>query len=234
MQKSVKYMDKWELEKLRNKMMEKLYRDIGKKYKTLILDKEITLDKFTKDFRKEVEQNFDFNNPDYKHFFHEVEKVFLNKITRCPDKRRENLQEKEEIESKLNNMNYDKEQHHLFKERIKNNRVRKEAQKKENEWAKMAKFDYEQYVAEEHRKMIEDKIKRQLLNEDLRKQITDKERHEQEVKEQEERYFNEILQGTLTKLDFEERERNLKSKEMFLKQKDMLLSSMQGMRLIYI
>jgi hypothetical protein len=61
----------------------------------------------------------------------------------------------------------DKEEHYLFPEKVKNNRIRNETRKKENEWAKIAKFDYEEFVHEKYEKAIEDKIRKQLLNEEL-------------------------------------------------------------------
>jgi hypothetical protein len=233
MQRNVKFIDKYELEDLRNKLIAKLFRDLGKKYKTILLDKDITIEKFTKDFEKEIQKNFDFSNPDYRKFFHESEKLILEKLSKLPDKRRENMKQKQEIDNKLLNVEVDKEEYFLYPERVKNNRIRKEVDKQSNEWAKMANYEYEQFVSETHKKAIEERIRKQLLNEELGKQICEKREKEVNAKA-EEVYFGDVLKKTMENMDIQEREKNLKAKEMFLKQKELLLSSMEGNDVFYL
>jgi hypothetical protein len=219
MQRCVKFIDKYELEKLRNKLMVKLYRDIGRKYRSLIVDKEITLERFNKDFRKEIERNFDFSNPDYRKIFHDIEKLVLYKLARLPDRRRENIKEQYEIESKMRNINYDREEHFLFPEKVKNNRIRTEEGKRFEKNLEGYSY-YEDYVNETHRRAIEEKIRKQLLNEDLRYNVTDRE--DKDVKAS---VLDEMLSNTLSRMDREEQNDNLRAKETFLKEKEILLSS---------
>jgi hypothetical protein len=237
MQKCVKFIDKYELEKLRTRLMVKLYRDIGKKYRSLLTDKEITLEKFNKELKREIERNFDFSNPDYKKFFHEVEKMVLQKLARLPDKRRENIREKGEIESKLRNINYDREEHHLFPEKSKNNRVRNDNKKVKFvdpddsglNYKLKSYDDYESYADDTHRNAIAEKIRKQLLNEEMENNFSDRENDEdndEDYKEEEDSRYHDVLKGTMKKMELEEREHNLKAKETFLKQKEILLSSL--------
>jgi hypothetical protein len=220
--KSVKYINKDELNELKNKLIEKLYRDISKKYHTILVEKEYDVKKFANVFQKEIEKNFDFNNPDYKRFFRTIEEIVLKKLSTIEDKKRDQLIGVEDINRETNYM--------TFNENVteKNKLKKKLDKKKEDEWDKIIKYDYQQYLEETKNNIEEERNKKLKISNELDKQIKDKIIREEEIKQNDDKYYNQILKKAIDTLDIEEKEKNLKAKEKFIKEKELLLSSMKG------
>jgi hypothetical protein len=102
---NVKYMQKDELDKLKSKLLTKILNELRSKYKSLHSVKKIKLEDFEKAFKKEIENFFDFNNPDYKKLFYIVEKDFLNKVQKIEEKVQDNMLGKTEVEHTINSGN---------------------------------------------------------------------------------------------------------------------------------
>lgn len=98
MSKNIKYIQREELENLKKKLLAKVLRDFNNKYNSVLNDKEVKAQVFTKDLEKEIGKIFDFNNPDYNKFFQKVEKLILNKLNKIQDKKRGALLNREEVE----------------------------------------------------------------------------------------------------------------------------------------
>ncbi len=108
------YIEREHLIDLKMKLTQKVFRDLSNKYYNLLQDKNYNIDNFFKDFEKEMEKSYDFNNPDYKSFFRRIESGFLNKMNKIEDKnkynddqileREENKIYKDKLNSNLNNL----------------------------------------------------------------------------------------------------------------------------------
>jgi hypothetical protein len=226
MKKSVSInQDNQELENLRNKVIEKLYWDLNKRHNSILLNKDISAEAFVKEFSSKIENYFNFRNPDYKHFFTQMERSLIPKLNKLPDKKRSIIVKKE---STFNNKCEETEVV-CTPEKTLSQKQQREMDKKNNEWAKIANYEFDQYMGEKHRRDVEEMIAKQMLQEDLKKQVEDRKCDEQKEKERADKFYNDVFKKNIERLDIEEKEKQLKAKEMFLKQKELLLSSMEGM-----
>jgi hypothetical protein len=215
---SVSSNDKQELDILHHKLFEKLYHDISKKHNALFRSKDITLENFSLIFHDEFDKHLNYKNPDYKKFFTQMERIILKVISKLPDKFNKSVIKKPTL----------KKEKELYDEPTLTEKQKKELAKKNNEWAKIAKFESEQFISQKQRQDLEDMIAKQLLQDDLKKQIEEKKEYENREKERNEKFYNEVFVQKLERLDLEEKEKCLKAKELFLRQKELLLSSIEG------
>jgi hypothetical protein len=165
---------------------------------------------------KEIESNFDFNNPNYKSFFQTIEKIVLKKLSTVEDKKREQLIGQEDI----------KRVEETDKQKVGELQKRLE-KKKQDEWGKIINYDYEQYLEETKNNLIEEKNKKMKIFNELQNQIKHKMKQNEKLKECEENYYNEIFKKALDELEIQEKEKHFHTKEQFLKEKELLLSSIK-------
>lgn len=214
----VNFMLKEELEILQKRLFEKIYKDVCNKYSPLLNDKEYDSERFYKDFKNEIEKNYDFNNPDYKKFFVKIEKIVLKKLSKVDDVKREVLPEKQQVEyysqsqsKSQDNINNDKikkayNDYWMYPDKVKNNRLGSALKKKEeeDEWAIVNKYQYDKLKEEENLHKENLSSAKKTFLESLNKQMKEKEILEKIEKEKEEYLYNH--QKALDKVKKEEEE----------------------------
>jgi hypothetical protein len=236
---NIKYMHQEELNKLKNKLLEKLYRDIDNKYKNILNDKGYNIQFFKKEFSKKVENYFDFNNPDYKKFFKQIEKDFLNKMNKIDDIKREAMPDQEEIEYLSNpkrneapvTNGFDNPYNSVFNnnEKTKREKLRNLIKHKmeKDEWGIIAKKDHAKYLREQKEKENVYVQKRKEYFETLNQQMKEKSKHKHELEEQDKRIDEEIKKNN-EMMDKEELKKIRLEKEKLAKQKEELFKNINS------
>jgi hypothetical protein len=192
---NIKSMRKQELENLKIKLFEKIYRDISNKYSKLLYDKDYNLDKFEKHFKREIENSFDFNNPDYLDFFKKVESVFLKEMNKIDDKKRDSLLDKETV-TKIVTQNEMKSQSQLNQDEniiTRQELIKKLKQKENDEWALITKYENMKFI-EDNKKKVEDEEKRKKeILQDLHDQIILKKYIDNLIKNEEDSKIKDLI-----------------------------------------
>lgn len=177
MNKQIASIRKEELEKLKTKLFEKIFRDLSNKYRRLIYEKQLDIKTCYPHLAKEIEKTFDFSNPDYPKMFQVIEKKFLKEISSRTDQIRNQMLSEEKVANALVDPLDDC--------------PKRKAKDQQDEWTLINKYNYLTYQEEEKKKKEEDKLNKKKFQEDLRKQIELKEKIKREEKEKENR-MNEL------------------------------------------
>jgi len=232
---NVKYMQKDELDKLKSKLLTKILNELRSKYKSLLSVKKIKLENFENAFKKEIENFFDFNNPDYKKLFYIVEKDFLNKVQKIEDKVQDNMLGKTEVEHTVNSGNkiidinkkeikadnpfyqnkisdYLPEGRHKNKSRL----IEQLNKKQSDEWAIILKKNTQKFIEESHNKNLNNIQLRISYNEELQKQINLQKELQMQRKIKENEFINLLTTDQEKKFKNEEESKRKKKKHLIL------------------
>jgi len=233
-----------------------VFRDLSNKYYNLLKDKNYDINHFNKDFEREMEKNYDFNNPDYKSFFRKIEYIFLLKMNSIEDKNIFNDSEIIEREnnkifnrtqnSNLNNTN--KINNNYNKNSIKNkNENEKQAiirdeikllysprkeelnrKQNEDEWAKIVNKDFNKFLLEnEFNKQKEKSVKMQY-SKILLDQIREKENLKKMESENERKYYQDVFLKNLKDEEKKEIEKMENYKKRCIENKQASMKELRG------
>jgi len=223
------YIEREHLIELKKKLTEKVFRDLSNKYYNLLHDKNYNIDTFFKDFEKEMEKSYDFNNPDYKIFFRKIENIFLNKMNKMENKNIFNdndIFEKEEIKSNksksnknLKNLENENKNEHQFRKTFTN-------------YNENVNDNYNQALIRDQIKMLytpkKDELKRKyeedewakIVNKDYFKFIEENETQKLKIKIMKLEYSKKLQDQIKSKKDLKKSENEIDKKyyeEVFLK-----------------
>lgn len=253
---SLSYLQREKLSYLKRKLCEKVFRDLSNKYYNLIRDKSYDINNFTKEFEKEMEKSYDFNNPDYKIFFRKIENIFLNKMFYLEDKNGFNdcaindRNSKEKIE-KANKKNMSQtgfsfgkgysirnlDQYHIECENIKNptkivfSSLKKDNLKKrqtEDEWAKIAEKDYKKFLQENEIEKKKAYEKKVQYSQVLESQIKEKENSKKQEIEKDRKYYEEVFLKDLQKMENEEKLKKQNYRQKIIENKQASMKEFKG------
>lgn len=241
--KNVRYMKAEELDNLKKKLYDKLFNDIKKKYNSLLCDKGYTAQRFIKDFQNQIDNNFDFNNPDYKQFFRRVEKIILKKLSNISDKKSEQLPDKKEVEAMGgiddNILIKDTEIDEHYKTNFQNTEKKKRNdlrqildKKRQDEWALIAEYEYNNYLVEDKQNKKIENEKKKSYRDSLSAQVKDKIKRDMNSME-DEILMHEAIKNTLKKLESEENAKLANEKKTTKMLTESLANHMKGMLLFH-